>query len=147
MGGYIWKYRVETGRLLGSLSGRRPPGPRRSRGLDTLYFYQQVEPQPVELDGDRLVSVPQPALSLEGSCGSSSSESPVSNHGSTGAHSGIGGIAGGFVSVSSNRKLPPPLHTHPPASGHLPLPQSGKSILFSFTDISPISHRFTDTLR
>ncbi|XP_043271817.1 protein doublesex-like isoform X2 [Venturia canescens] len=89
---------------------------------------EEVEPRPVELDADRLVSVSQPALSLEGSRGGSNSQSPISNHGSIGAHSGIGST--GFVSVSSSRKLPPPMQPHSPASQghHIPLPQSSENV-------------------
>ena len=82
--------------------------------------------EPVELDSDRLVSMSQPTMSLEGSCASSSSESPISNHGSTGAHSTIGGIGGGYVSVSPKRKLPPPLLTHTSTGGHLPTRPNGE---------------------
>ncbi|XP_063985785.1 protein doublesex isoform X3 [Diachasmimorpha longicaudata] len=54
--------------------------------------HEQVEPQPMNLNIDRPMSVPQPARSLENSCAdsgcSSSADSPFSNHGGTGSHTG-----------------------------------------------------------
>ncbi|XP_076165516.1 transcription factor doublesex isoform X1 [Ptiloglossa arizonensis] len=84
---------------------------------------EQVDPPPFGVEGDRLPSVSQPARSLEGSYDSSSGDSPISNHGSNGVHSGLGGV----ISIPTSRKLPS-LHPHTGTTPHLPQSQSGDSV-------------------
>ncbi|KAK0091476.1 hypothetical protein PV326_003174 [Microctonus aethiopoides] len=79
---------------------------RRAQDQDTSRIRrpeEQVEPRPMALDREHLLSVPQPARSLEGSCDSSSADSPISNHGSSGVH---------IVSVPSSRKMSPSFNNH-----------------------------------
>lgn len=69
--------------------------------------HEQVEPTPFGAKGGRSVLVPQPSSSLEGSYDSSSGDSPISNHGSNGMHTGIGST----VSIPAWRKLHS-MHSH-----------------------------------
>ncbi|XP_063985784.1 protein doublesex isoform X2 [Diachasmimorpha longicaudata] len=77
----------------------------------------EVEPQPMNLNIDRPMSVPQPARSLENSCAdsgcSSSADSPFSNHGGTGSHTGI-------FTVPSSSKLPQSHNIHSSSATELP---------------------------
>ncbi|XP_076638133.1 transcription factor doublesex isoform X5 [Colletes latitarsis] len=84
---------------------------------------EEVDPPPFGVEADRLTSVPQPARSLEGSYDSSSGDSPISNHGSNGMHSGLSGV----ISIPTSRKLPS-LHPHTGTTTHLPQSQSGDSV-------------------
>ncbi|CAK9814344.1 Protein doublesex [Anthophora quadrimaculata] len=84
---------------------------------------EEVDPPPFGVEGDRIVSVPQPARSLEGSYDSSSGDSPVSNHGNNGIHGGLGGV----ISVPTSRKLPP-LHPLTGTTAHLPQTQNSDSV-------------------
>lgn len=81
----------------------------------TEFFTQQVDPRPLALDGDRLMSVPQPARSLEGSCDSSSGDSPLSNHGSTEA------------GIVSSRTLPSTLTNNSTSTTQMSEPRSYES--------------------
>ncbi|XP_048509157.1 protein doublesex isoform X3 [Athalia rosae] len=87
---------------------------------------EQVDPRSVVVEGDRLISVPQPAerISLEGSCDSSSGGSPASNHDSNGGHSGIGGP---IVTIPTSQKLPP-IYPHAAAAAYLPQRRNGENI-------------------
>ncbi|XP_053986334.1 protein doublesex-like isoform X2 [Hylaeus volcanicus] len=84
---------------------------------------EEVDPPPFGFEAGRLSAVPQPARSLEGSYDSSSGDSPISNHGSNGVHSGLGGV----ISIPTSRKLPS-LHPHTGTTTHLPQSQSGDSV-------------------
>lgn len=84
---------------------------------------EQVDPRSSVVDGDRLVSVPQPERSLEGSCDSSSGGSLASNHDSNGGHSGIGGPV---VTLPPLQKLPP-IYPHA-ATAYLPPRRNGENV-------------------
>ncbi|XP_078041023.1 uncharacterized protein LOC144472121 isoform X2 [Augochlora pura] len=91
---------------------------------------EEVDPPPFQIEGDRLSTVPQPARSLEGSYDSSSGDSPISNHGGNGVHTGLGGV----VTIPTSRQVPPS-HTHTGSSSHLPLCQfdSSAELLLLYT--------------
>ncbi|XP_015110755.1 protein doublesex isoform X2 [Diachasma alloeum] len=95
---------------------------RRAQDQDTTRVRRpdEVEPRPMSLDGERLISVPQPARSLENSCDSNSADSPFSNHGSTAPHNGI-------VTIPPSRKLPPSHNIHSPSATQLSEPRSCES--------------------
>ncbi|XP_015585065.1 protein doublesex isoform X2 [Cephus cinctus] len=84
---------------------------------------EEVDPRPLAAEGNCLASVPQPARSLEGSCDSSSGDSPISNHDSNGIHNGIRGV----VTVLASRKMPP-LHPQPTTTTHVPQVQLGENV-------------------
>ncbi|KAF7991941.1 hypothetical protein HCN44_010742 [Aphidius gifuensis] len=90
---------------------------RRAQDQDTSRVRrpEEVDPRPLALDGDRLMSVPQPARSLEGSCDSSSGDSPLSHHGSTEA------------GIVSSRTLPSTLTNHSTSTTQMSEPRSYES--------------------
>ncbi|KAK2587630.1 hypothetical protein KPH14_003755 [Odynerus spinipes] len=81
------------------------------------------DPVPFPVEGEYPPVVPQPARSLEGSYDSSSGNSPISNHSSSGVLGGISNV----VSIPTTRKLPP-VHIHTPPSIHLPQTQPGDNV-------------------
>lgn len=80
-----------------------------------------MEPRPLTLDRERLITASQPTRSLEGSCDSSSADSPISNHGSTGVH---------IVSVPNLQKLSPTLNNHTSSTTQISEPRSCESSLY-----------------
>ncbi|XP_076235436.1 transcription factor doublesex isoform X2 [Calliopsis andreniformis] len=80
---------------------------------------EEVDPPPFGVETDRLSTIPQPARSLEGSYDSSSGDSPISSHSSSGMHSGISSL----ISIPTSRKLPP-LHPHTGTTPHIQQPQT-----------------------
>ncbi|XP_050589381.1 doublesex- and mab-3-related transcription factor A2 isoform X3 [Bombus affinis] len=85
--------------------------------------YETVDPLPFGAENDRVSSIPQPAISIEGSYDSSSGDSPVSSHGSNGIHTGFGGV----ISIPPSRKLPP-MHPHTATISHLPQSLTSESV-------------------
>ncbi|KAG8036347.1 hypothetical protein G9C98_003669, partial [Cotesia typhae] len=90
---------------------------RRAQDQDTSRVRrpEEVEPRPLTLDRERLITASQPTRSLEGSCDSSSADSPISNHGSTGVH---------IVSVPNLQKLSPTLNNHTSSTTQISEPRS-----------------------
>ncbi|XP_076645174.1 uncharacterized protein LOC143354759 isoform X2 [Halictus rubicundus] len=84
----------------------------------------EVDPPPFEIEADRL-SVLQPARSLEGSYDNSSGDSPISNHGGNGLHTGLGGA----ITIPTSRKVTSS-HPHTGAPSHLQQCQFGGNAEF-----------------
>ncbi|XP_011307439.1 protein doublesex isoform X2 [Fopius arisanus] len=80
----------------------------------------EIRALPIALDGELPISVPQPARSLENSCDSISADSPFSNQGSTGPHSGI-------FTIPPSCKLPPSFSSHSTSDTQLSEPRSCES--------------------
>ncbi|XP_008554560.1 protein doublesex isoform X2 [Microplitis demolitor] len=94
---------------------------RRAQDQDTTRVRrpEEVEPRPLTLDRERLTSASQPTRSLEGSCDSSSGDSPISNHGGSGVH---------IVSVPNLQKLSPTLNTHSSSTTQMSEPESCENV-------------------